>query len=132
MRLLFASACSLALATTACVAPDNDRDESSDTESLDEAPRTTVTLTARSIEQGVTVTNPDGSTTFCAAGCVLSFPAGSVVHVTPTPASSRVDCVAFNHWTGACANQGVSCTLTLTATTGTFANFSHINGCTPL
>jgi hypothetical protein len=118
-----------ALALSACVAPD-DGDETSTESAISEAPLTTFTLTASAFEGGVILTNPDGTQTLC-DGCTKTYAAGSVVQLVPAERTNTVDCVQFNHWNGSCAGQGITCTLTINANDITSVAYSHINGCTP-
>ena len=118
-----------ALAVSACVAP-TDGDEASTESEISEAPRTTFTLTASAFEGGVILTNPNGTQTLC-DGCTQTYPAGSVVQLVPAMPTNTVDCVRFNHWNGSCAGQGLNCTLTINSNAITSVAYAHINGCTP-
>lgn len=65
---------------------------------------------------GTVTSTPKGIS--CPATCGASFPQNTQVKLTATPGSNYV----FSGWTGACT--GMTCTLTVTATTAVTAKFS--------
>lgn len=123
----------LATTFTACVAPDGAEspDEASQADDITVRPATTFTLTASSIEGGVNFLNPDGTTTLCDEGCTRTYAAGSVVRLQPAMPTNTVDCLQFNHWNGACAGQGVTCTLTVNSNLSASVAYARITRCIP-
>lgn len=64
----------------------------------------------------------NGTGISCPSDCSELFSWGTKITLTATPGASGMQ---FSSWTGACANQGNPCTLTLTNTTSVAATFLY-------
>ena len=78
-------------------------------------------LVSLSPNNGGTVTSsPSGIS--CNPTCSNSYPTGTAVTLTATPASGFV----FSNWSGACSGTTTTCNVTVNATTSVVANFTAI------
>jgi len=64
-----------------------------------------------------------------AASCPFALLDGTVVHIQVSPVDDAVNCELFHHWTGACAGQGASCTITIHSNVTTEAIYTLKRGC---
>ncbi len=81
---------------------------------------TTFTLTAKTSGKGNFVSNPVGISCGSSKGsCSKAFPAGQLVNLTATPDAGAI----FLGWTGDCAGNITSCTVTMDKARSVTANF---------
>ena len=133
-RILALTFVTIATAATGCVA---DEPASSDEDqALAVRPDTTVTLTAGALLFGITVhsaTGVQGCSAGSASSCVLSFPAGTQLTISPETTVDRPDCLTWTGWTGQCAGQGNPCVITINSNISVNSTFHVIRpGCTPV
>lgn len=114
-----------------CATTPSDLDEAQADQSI--TPRTAFTLTVSGEEAAIKVTTTNVSDT-CPADsqCQFGFVGGSVLTIKPQSTRNLVDCLQFSGWTGACAGQGSTCTVTINSDISVGESFwTHISGCIP-
>jgi hypothetical protein len=114
-----------------CATTPSDLDEAQAAQSI--TPRTAFTLTISGEESAIKITTTNVSDT-CPAddGCQFGFVGGSVLTIKPQSTRNLVDCLQFAGWTGACAGQGSTCTVTINSDITVGENFwTRISGCIP-
>ncbi len=123
----------IATAAAGCVA-----DEPASADEDQAAPRvqpdTTVTLTIQSagVEFGIFVQAASGNQVCNTAGCVLAFPAGTQLTISPESTVDQADCLTWTGWTGQCAGQGNPCVTTISSNIIVNATTHFIfHGCQP-
>jgi hypothetical protein len=114
-----------------CAATPSDIDEGQDVQSVTNTSAFTLTISGEEAAIKVTTTNVSDT---CPADsqCQFGFIGGSVLTIKPTTTRNLVDCLQFAGWTGACAGQGSTCTVTINSDLTVGENFwTHISGCIP-
>jgi hypothetical protein len=119
-------------AISGCVAADGASDESKTEQASTIRPdNSAFVINVGTDENPVKVSSPGTTTNTCGDSCTYAYIAGSTLTIT-TRAQNTIDCVAFSGWSGACAGQGTTCTVTLNSDLSTFASFdTTIRGCIP-
>jgi hypothetical protein len=114
-----------------CATSPSDLDEAQADQSVSN--RTAVMLTISGEEAAIKITTTNVSDT-CPADsqCQFGFVAGNVLTIKPTTTKNLVDCLQFAGWTGACAGQGSTCTVTINSDITVGEHFwTRISGCIP-
>jgi len=88
-------------------------------------------LTVGSDENSITVTSSAPTNTCPAfATCNFAYLQGTALTIK-TPLKNLPDCEIFNHWDGACAGQGATCSVVINSDISTNAFFGPLSGCIP-
>jgi hypothetical protein len=114
-----------------CAATPSDIDEGQAIQSVTNTSAFTLTISGE--EEPIKITTTNVSDT-CPADeqCQFGFIGGSVLTIKPTTTRNLVDCLQFAGWTGACAGQGSTCTVTINSNITVGESFwTHIAGCVP-
>jgi len=136
MSMVVAACAGLGLAAMGCVSNDGGASGDADSElTLEVGPGAHVlTLSTETAPQNVVdVTTNDGEPPRDCVGtdCQLAFLSGVGLTLRIPFPTDNPNCVAFNHWTGACAGQGNPCTITLDTDKTTEAVWTRLRGCVP-
>jgi hypothetical protein len=88
-------------------------------------------LTVGADENSITVTS-SAPTNTCPAfsTCNFAYLQGTTLTIK-TALKNLIDCEIFNHWDGACAGQGSTCTVVINSDISTNAFFGPLSGCIP-
>lgn len=115
-----------------CVAAGETGDDGQTEQDVTVSPRNSAfVLTVGTDENPVKITAPGTTTNTCNDSCTFAYIAGTTLTLT-TRASNTIDCVAFSGWSGACAGQGATCTVTINSDLSAIAVFNkRIPGCIP-
>lgn len=114
-----------------CAATPSDLDEAQADQSIKNTSAFTLTISGEESPIKITTTNVSDT---CPADsqCQFGFVGGSVLTIKPQSTQNLVDCLRFNGWTGACAGQGSTCTVTINSDITVDENFwTRISGCIP-
>jgi len=88
-------------------------------------------LTVTADENRITVTSSSPTNTCPAfSTCNFAYLGGTALTIN-TPLKNLVDCEIFNHWDGACAGQGNTCSVVINSDISTTAFFGPLSGCVP-
>ena len=114
-----------------CAATPSDLDEAQTAQSIKNTAAFTLSISGEEAAIKITTTNVSDT---CPQdeSCDFGFIGGSVLTIRPTSTQNLVDCLRFNGWTGACAGQGSTCTVTINSDLTVGENFwTRISGCIP-
>lgn len=114
-----------------CAATPGDVDEGQDVQSVVTTSAFVLSVSGDEAPIKVTTTNV---TDTCPAfsSCQFAFLGGSVLTIKPTTTRNLIDCLQFAGWTGACAGQGSTCTVTINSDITVGQHFwTRISGCIP-
>lgn len=119
------------VAFAGCAAAPSDIGEGQDVQSVTNFSAFALTISGEEAAIRITTTNVSDT---CPADdqCQFGFIGGSVLTIRPTSTQNTIDCLRFNGWTGACAGQGSTCTVTINSDLTVGQNFwTRISGCIP-
>jgi hypothetical protein len=114
-----------------CSATPSDVDEGQDVQSVVTTSAFVLTVSGEEAAIRVTTTNVSD---LCPAfsQCPFAFLGGSTLTIKPTSTRNLIDCLQFAGWTGACAGQGSTCTVTINSDITVGEHFwTRILGCVP-
>ena len=114
-----------------CAATPSDLDEAQAAQSITSFSSFTLTISGEEEPINISTTNVFAT---CPGDsqCQFGFIGGSVLTIKPLLTKQIADCLQFAGWTGACAGQGSTCTVTINSdlTVGQ-RPWTHIGGCVP-
>lgn len=114
-----------------CATAPSDLDEAQADQSIKNTAAFTLSISGEEAAIRITTTNVSDT---CPRddSCQFGFIGGSVLTIRPTSTQNTIDCLRFNGWTGACAGQGSTCTVTINSDLTVGENFwTRISGCIP-
>jgi hypothetical protein len=114
-----------------CATTPSDLDQAQAVQSVTNTAAFTLTISGEEAAIRITTTNVSDT---CPADeqCQFGFVGGSVLTIKPAMTRNLVDCLQFAGWTGACAGQGSTCTVTINSDITVDENFwTRIGGCIP-
>jgi hypothetical protein len=126
----------IAASAAGCGLTDDQTNESQSAAELTAATNTGSFVLSLSTETApqdkVVVTSTDGTPSRdCFGGCEFAYLAGSGLTLRIPFPTDKPNCIRFDHWEGACAGQGTTCSIPLNSDVWTAAIWVTIIGCRP-
>lgn len=93
--------------------------------------RNTFTMSVDTLENSITVSSSRGADTCDSGSCDFAYTGGASLTIRVFPTQNLADCLTFAGWRGACADQGVTCNLTINSNLSTSVIWTRLGGCIP-